>query len=274
MRRFRVGGFLATGHGLLARLVGDRVHVDPALLGHALGRGQVLQAIERCPHHVVRIGGPQALGQDVAHPGALEHGAHGSARDHARPRGRRLYEHPSRSVVAHDFVGDGAAGERDLGEPPARRLHGLADGLAHLVRLAGGDADVPLSVAHGDQRIEAEPPAALDDLGDAVDGDHVLEDAVAFARRAIVATLPAAAAATTPPAAPAATTAAALAPATAAPTATTAATATGGLHVPLLDRRRSRLGGGRLALRIVHHQNSNPPLRAPSATAFTRPWYW
>src|SRR5207245_9285746 len=51
-------------------------------------------------------------------------------------------------------------------------------------------------------------------------------------------------------------------------------TATGGLHVPLLDRRRSRLGGGRLALRIVHHQNSNPPLRAPSATAFTRPWYW
>src|SRR5204862_3192666 len=142
---------------------------------------------------------------------------------------------------------------------------GLADGLAHLVRLAGGDADVPLPVAHGDQRVEAEPPAALDDLGDAVDGDHVLEDAVAFARRAIVATLPAAAAATTPPAAPAATTAAALAPATA------AATATGGLHVPLLDRRRGRLGGGRLALRIVHHQNSNPPLRAPSASAFTRP---
>src|SRR5207245_4360159 len=70
-------------------------------------------------------------------------------------------------------------------------------------------------------------------------------------------------------AAPAATTAAALAPATAA-----TATATGGLHVPLLDRRRGRLGGGRLALRIVHHQNSNPPLRAPSATAFTRPWYW
>src|SRR5207247_435480 len=180
---------------------------------------------------------------------------------------RRRQEHPSRSVVAHDFVGDGAAGERDLGEPPARRLHGLADGLAHLVRLAGGDADVPLPVAHGDQRVEAEPPAALDDLGDAVDGDHVLEDAVAFARRAIVATLPAAAATPTPAAAPAATTAAALASAPAAP-------AAGGLRVPLFDRRRRWLGGGRLALRIVHHQNSNPPLRAPSASAFTRPWYW
>src|SRR5712691_2026015 len=57
MRRLRVGGFLATGHALLARLVGDRVHLDPALLGDALGRGQVLQSVERGAHHVMRVGG-------------------------------------------------------------------------------------------------------------------------------------------------------------------------------------------------------------------------
>src|SRR2546425_418803 len=41
------------------------------------------------------------------------------------------------------------------------------------------------------------------------------------------------------------------------------------------------LGGGRggrggrdFALLICRHQNSNPPLRAPSARALTRPWYW
>ena len=40
-------------------------------------------------------------------------------------------------------------------------------------------------------------------------------------------------------------------------------------------RRFRRGGGGRCRLLLfVGHQNSNPPLRAPSATAFTRPWYW
>src|SRR5207249_3553752 len=41
---------------------------------------------------------------------------------------------------------------------------------------------------------------------------------------------------------------------------------------PRRARRRSRRRHD--ALLICRHQNSNPPLRAPSATALTRPWYW
>src|SRR5205807_6941044 len=59
-------------------------------------------------------------------------------------------------------------------------FHRLAHRFADLVRLAGRDADMPASVAHGDQRVEAEAPAALHHLGDAVDGDHVLDEPVAL----------------------------------------------------------------------------------------------
>src|SRR5256884_2388757 len=62
-----------------------------------------------------------------------------------------------------------------------RRLYGLAHRLAHLVRLAGGDPDASLPVAHGDERVEAEAPAALHDLRDAVDGNDVLDEPVALA---------------------------------------------------------------------------------------------
>src|SRR3989442_1876135 len=195
MRRLRVGGFLATGHRLLARLVRDRVDLDAPLLGHASRRGQVLQAVERRPDHIMRVGGPQALGEDVAHARALEDGAHRPTGDHARPGRRRLEEDASRAVMPDDLVGDGAAGERHFRQAATRGLHGLAYRLAHLIGLAGGNADAPLAVAHGDERVEAESPAALDDLGDAVDRDDVLEDAVALAGGAVVATLPAPAAA-------------------------------------------------------------------------------
>src|SRR5205807_8748085 len=60
-------------------------------------------------------------------------------------------------------------------------LYGLAHRLAHLVRLAGGDPDASLPVAHRDERVEAEAPAALHDLRDAVDGNHVLDEPVALA---------------------------------------------------------------------------------------------
>src|SRR6266511_1490672 len=239
MRRLRVGGFLATGHRLLARLVRDRVDLNAPLLGHASRRGQVLQAVERRPDHIMRVSGPQAFGEDVTHARALEDGAHRPTGDHARPGRRRLEEDASRAVMPDDLVGDGAAGERHLRQAAARGLHGLAHRLAHLVGLAGGDADAPLAVAHGDERVEAEPPAALHDLRDAVDRDDVLEDAVALAGGAVVATLPAAAAAATT------TTPAPAALAAPAPACTTTATPT---HFgrPLLGCRRGarRCGGG------------------------------
>src|SRR5881628_876715 len=192
LRYFRVGGSLAMGH-FLARPVRDGLELDAALLGDAPRRREVLQRIQRGPHHVVRVGGPEALGEDVAHTGALEHRAHGAAGDDAGPGRGGLQEHAPGAVVTDDFMRDGRARERDLDHAAAGGFDGLAHRLAHLVRFAGGHPDPPLPVAHGDERVEAEAPAALHDLRDAVDGNDVLDEPVALALPlARVAPLPAA----------------------------------------------------------------------------------
>src|SRR5207249_3239163 len=166
------------------------------------------------PHHVVRVGGAEALGEDVAHAGALQHRAHRAAGDDAGSGRGGLQEHAPGAVVTDDFMRNGRARERHLDHAAAGGFDGLAHRLAHLVRLAGGDADAPLPVAHGDQRVEAETPAALHDLRDAVDGNDVLDEPVALALPlARVAPLPAA----PPTASP---------PASTAPTATTSTTTT------------------------------------------------
>src|SRR5207249_9823634 len=145
------------------------------------------------PHHVVRVGGAEALGEDVAHAGALQHRAHRAAGDDAGSGRGGLQEHARGAVVTDDFMRNGRARERPLDHAAAGGFDGLAHRLAHLVRLAGSDADAPLPVAHGDQRVEAETPAALHDLRDAVDGNDVLDEPVALALSlARIATLPAA----------------------------------------------------------------------------------
>src|SRR5438132_13970434 len=78
-------------------------------------------------------------------------------------------------------MGDRAAGQRHLHHLAARGLHRLTHRLADLVRFPGRDPDAALSVAHRDERVESEAPAALHDLGDAIDRDHVLDQAVALA---------------------------------------------------------------------------------------------
>src|SRR5438132_10344379 len=78
-------------------------------------------------------------------------------------------------------MGDRAAGQRHLHHLAARGLHRLTHRLADLVRFPGRDPDAALSVADRDERVESEAPAALHDLGDAIDRDHVLNQAVALA---------------------------------------------------------------------------------------------
>ena len=62
-------------------------------------------------------------------------------------------------------------------------LRALLDGLRHLVRLAEADADAALAVADDDERGEREAPAALHDLGGAVDLDDGLLVVVTRLRR-------------------------------------------------------------------------------------------
>src|SRR5438094_75819 len=180
LRYFRVGGSLATGRPLPGPVM-DRLQLDATLLGYAPLRGEVLQGVERGADHVVRIGRAQALREDVAHARALEHGAHRASRDHTGSGCGGLQQHPTRAVVPDDLVRDGAAGERHLHHAPARGLDRLAHRLAYLVSLPGRDADPSLPIADGHERVEPEAPAALDDFGDAVDRDHVLDETIPFA---------------------------------------------------------------------------------------------
>src|SRR5438552_14367763 len=180
LRYFRVGGNLAMD-GLLAGPVMDRFELDAALLGDTSRRGEMLERVQRGPNHVVRVGGAEALGEDVAHASALQDGAHRAARDDARPGCGGFQKHAPRAVVPDDLMGNGRPRERDLHHAAAGGLDGLAPRLTHLVRLAGCDPTAPLPVAYRDQRVEAEAPATLHDLRDAVDGDDVLDEPIALA---------------------------------------------------------------------------------------------
>src|SRR6266571_1505484 len=113
LRYFRVGGSLAMGH-FLARPVRDGLELDAALLGDAPRRREVLQPIQRGSHHVVRVGGAEALREDVAHTGALEHRAHRPAGDDAGSGRGGFQKHAPGAVVPDDFMRDGRARERDL----------------------------------------------------------------------------------------------------------------------------------------------------------------
>src|SRR5437762_535554 len=128
---------------------------------------------------------------------------------------------------------------------------GLELDAAHLVRFAGGHPDASLPVAHGDERVEAEAPAALHDLRDAVDGNDVLDEPVALALSlARIATLPAA-----PP------TPASPAPSASASTAATAATAgTAGTRPATTTRSPGRARVmRRLATRVRRFRRLNRP---------------
>src|SRR5712691_10862046 len=204
LRYFRVGGSLPMRHhGFLTGTIGDRLQLDATLLRDAPRRCESLEAVHRCPHHVVRVRRAEALGQDVPDAGALEHRADRTTRDHARSRRGRLEQHPPRTVLADDLVRDGATRERHLVHAAPRGFDGLAHRFADLVRLPGRDSDLSLAVADCDQRVEAETPAALHDICDAIDRDDVFHHAVALASAAIAVAPPPLAAA---PSAPAATT--------------------------------------------------------------------
>jgi hypothetical protein len=175
-------------------------------------------------------------------------------------------------VLSDHFVRDRAPGQGDLNHATARRFDRLADGLGDLVRLAGGKADASLTVADGDERVEREAPPTLDDLGDTVDRDNVLDQVIPFAIAApapVTATVAAtstvtaaawttASAATTTAAAgstaSAATTTAATGTA-AAPSTRTTTTASGTTAARTLDRCRRIRSRWRATFRILRFRH-------------------
>src|SRR6266852_5184666 len=156
--------------------------------------------------HVDRVRRAEALREHVADTAELEHRADAAAGDHAGTFGRGPQHDPGRVEAAENLVRDRRAVLRNREHVLLRVLDRLRDGERNLARLAVADADAIDLVADDDERRERETPAALDDLGDAIDLDHALLELASL-------------------------------------------------------------------VVIQHpHQNCRPPSRAPSASAFTRPW--
>src|SRR2546428_11215778 len=142
-------------------------------------RAHRLQAVQRGAHHVVGVGRAEALGEDVGDADHLGHGAHRPARDDARALVSRLHQDPRRAPAPGHGVMQGAVLQLYLEKLAPRLLHRLLHGHRHLARLALTHADAAVAVADHGERGEAEYSAALHYLGDAVDRDHLLAQAVA-----------------------------------------------------------------------------------------------
>src|SRR5205809_430623 len=142
-------------------------------------RAHRLQAVQRGAHHVVGVGRAEALGEHVGDAHHLEHGAHRPAGDDARALVGRLHQHTRGAPAPGHRVMQGAVLQLYLEKLAPRLLHRLLHGHRHLARLALTHADAAVAVADHGERGEAEYSAALHYLGDAVDRDHLLAQAVA-----------------------------------------------------------------------------------------------
>src|ERR1043165_2423860 len=164
-----------------ARAIRQRARLDAALTGDLLDRGEMRQAVHRRAHHVVRIGRAEALRQNVRNSCTFHDRADCATGDHTGARRGGLHQNLARAMLADDFVGNVAAGERHGDHRAARTVDRLADGLGNFVRLARRVADAALAIADGNERVEREAASALHDLGDAIDRDDVLDQVTAFA---------------------------------------------------------------------------------------------
>ena len=149
-------------------------HGHAASLRDVLGAPQSAQRLLGRLQHVDRVRGAERLREHVANAAELEHGAHAAAGDDAGTGRGRAQQHPGGAEPAEHLMRDRLAVLRDGEQVLLRVLDGLRDRKRHLARLPVADADAIDLVADHDQRREREPPAALDDLGDAVDLDDAL----------------------------------------------------------------------------------------------------
>src|SRR5690606_20127534 len=150
-----------------------------ATLGRDLGRGADLRKrVQGRPNDVVGIVRAVALGDHARDAHDLEHRTHRAAGDDAGAFGCRGDEDLGGAVATDHPVVDGPVAQGHLDHLAAGPVHRLLHGPRHLARLALAHADASVAIADHRQRRETEDPAALDDLGDAVDADHLLAKTV------------------------------------------------------------------------------------------------
>ena len=88
---------------------------------------------------------------------------------------RRAQEHFAAVMGSDHFVRDRVVAELNCRQILVSAFRTLADSIRNFLRLAVADADIALSVTGNDQSSEAEATTALDDLGAAIDVDHLID---------------------------------------------------------------------------------------------------
>src|SRR5438105_4643091 len=149
-------------------------HLDVAAGSDRARRILMLQRVEGRANHVVRVRRADRLRDHVLDAERLEHGAHRTAGDDAGTGRSCAQVNTARAMTAGDVVMKRAAlAQRHAGQVALGGFGCLADRLGHFARLAVTEAGAALLVANHDQRCETE---ALDDLGDAIDVDELVDE--------------------------------------------------------------------------------------------------
>ena len=135
---------------------------------------QAKQGRERGFHHVVGIRGAKRLGEHIVNARNLHNFTNRAAGDYAGAFGGRLQQHFGRAVTSEHLMRNAAALEVQFDQTFLGLLDGFFDGHGHFASLAHAESRVAMMVADDHERGETQVFAALDDFGDAVDGDHVI----------------------------------------------------------------------------------------------------
>src|SRR5690606_21215648 len=146
-----------------------------------------LQTLEGGIHHVHRVGGAIALGQNVLHASDFKDGAHGTTSDYAGTFGSRLHVHLGGAMCGLDRVLQGSAVQVDLDHVAASRFHSLLNGRRYFAGLATTETNTTLAITHHAQRGESEDTAAFNGLGNTINLYQLLDVAFVAAIVAIVA---------------------------------------------------------------------------------------
>src|SRR5262249_44491332 len=155
----------------------QRRNLDIATRSNRTRRVLVLERIEGCAHHVVRIGRAERFRNDVLHAQRLEDRAHRTAGNDTRAGRRRTEEHLARAVTPEDVVVQCAAfAQRNARQAPPCSVSRLADRFRNLACLAVTEANPAFLVTHYDQCSETETAAALDHLRDAIDVHQLVRE--------------------------------------------------------------------------------------------------
>ncbi len=142
----------------------------------------MLQSVERCANHVVRVRRTGRLGNNVMNAQRFENSAHRTTGDDTGTGLGRTQQNLACAVTAIDVVMQRAAiAQRNEDQIALCALGCLTDGFRNFASLAVTEANAALLVADDDESGEAKATATLNNLCNAVDRDQLVDEfAIAF----------------------------------------------------------------------------------------------